>query len=196
MVDLYKSEAQAGASPFDNTGIRYSDVVSGHPGKPVGHQKGDELSVSPQQFGFPGENQVWAKGDSNQGSSKSPQSVLRIPRRREYITRNGHLVDEYLNGLKVDEYFGRGYHEKTVTHPNGSWTRLQQDWQHGKVWSEQHDDSGVLKTFETATSLDTSLRDPKGNLVFKMHQNKVNGDRTLIERGPDGKLVTKHFRLA
>jgi len=192
MVDLFRPEAQTGVSPFDNTSVGYSDVVTAHPSKRADYSKDDK----PQKWGFPSGNELWATRNSDQLSFKPPAPEIHVARRTSYLNRNDHLITNYLNGTKIDEYYGEGYHEKTVWKPDGSWRRFQNDWKHGKALFEEHDASGVFKSLETPSRWTTSLHDSHGKLVFEVRKNLLTGDTTLIEPGPGGRLVTKYYRLA
>jgi hypothetical protein len=190
MVELFRPEAQAGPALLENLGIKYTDAVTARSSQFAGYFKENRPSLPSS-----GAKDVWADINGDQ-SIKPPRKDMRISRGTTTETRDGHLIRNYISGLKVDEYFGEDGYEKTVWNPDHSWTRIQRDWRHGKELYEQHDASGVFKSTETRSSLTTSLHDPHGKLLYEVRRNKINGDTTLTEPGPDGRLVTKRYRLA
>jgi hypothetical protein len=189
MVELFRPEAQAGPALLENSGIKYTDAVTARPSQFAGYLK-DCPSVP-----LTGGNEVWADINGDQ-SIRPPRQDIRISRGTTTENRDGHSISNFISGRKVDVYFGEDKYEKTVWNPDHSWTRIQKDFRHHKELYEQHDASGVFRSTETRSSLITSLHDPHGKLVYEVRRNKINGDTTLIEPGPDGRLVTKRYRLA
>jgi hypothetical protein len=197
MVDLHKSEAQARDSVLHNPGLALSDEIIGDT-KALGNHSIDDGSSQPlQHLGFPGANDVWASRYLDAPPPVRMEPMATHPwRNPTYRHKGGHTIATYMNGTQIDEYYSMKGHIKTVHKADGSWYRSESDWQHGTASYEQHDDSGVVRNLETQLKSYESLRDGHGKLVYTVRKDKTTGNITLIERGPHGQLVTKHYRLA